>query len=127
LPLAMLANEPLILLEPPPSGEYFLSLFSERGLTPHILFRTASFEMARGLVAGGFGYSLLSTKPAATMSYDGNALVTRPLADETRPSQVVLARRAHAELGAGAEAFAAECRGLFGVASSVIPIEVGGH
>ncbi|WP_246737776.1 hypothetical protein [Nordella sp. HKS 07] len=35
----------------------------------------------RGLVAGGFGYSLLSTKPVATMSYDGNALVTRLLAD----------------------------------------------
>ena len=49
------------------------------------------------------------------MSYDGNALVTRPLSDETRPSQVVLARRAGAELGAGAKAFAAECRGLFGI------------
>jgi len=115
LSLSTLASEPLILLEPPPSGEYFLSLFSDSGLTPHIRFRTASFEMARGLVAHGFGYSLLSTKPAATMSYDGNALVTRPLSDETRPSQVVLARRAGAELGAGAKAFAAECRGLFGI------------
>ncbi|TMJ39029.1 MAG: hypothetical protein E6G87_05215 [Alphaproteobacteria bacterium] len=115
LSLSALASEPLILLEPPPSGEYFLSLFSERGLTPRVRFRTASFEMARGLVAHGFGYSLLSTKPAATMSYDGNALVTRPLSDETRPSQVVLARRAGAELGAGAKAFAAECRGLFGI------------
>ena len=65
------------------------------------------------LVAHGFGYSLLSTKPAATMSYDGNALVTRPLSDETRPSQVVLAHRAGVELGAGAKAFAAECRDLF--------------
>jgi len=115
LSLSALASEPLILLEPPPSGEYFLSLFSERGLTPRVRFRTASFEMARGLVAHGFGYGLLSTKPAATMSYDGNALVTRPLSDETRPSQVVLARRAGAELGAGAKAFAAECRGLFGI------------
>jgi flavin reductase (DIM6/NTAB) family NADH-FMN oxidoreductase RutF/DNA-binding transcriptional LysR family regulator len=115
LSLATLAGEPLILLEPPPSGEYFLSLFSERELTPHIRFRTASFEMARGLVAGGFGYSLLATKPAATMSYDGNALVTRPLSDETRPSRVVLARRPGEELGAGAQAFAAECRGLFGI------------
>lgn len=117
LSLAALANEPLILLEPPPSGEYFLSLFSERGLTPNIRFRTASFEMARGLVAGGFGYSLLSTKPAPTMSYDGNALATRPLADETRPSQVVMARRARAEFGIGAEAFAQECRSLFGVSN----------
>ena len=56
-------------------------------------------------------------RPVYFMSYDGNALVTRPLSDETRPSQVVLARRAHTELGAGAEVFAAECRGLFGVAN----------
>lgn len=118
LSLAALASEPLILLEPPPSGEYFLSLFSERGLTPNIRFRTASFEMARGLVAAGFGYSLLSTKPAATMSYDGNALVTRPLSEATRPSQVVLARRAGAGLGAGAKAFATECRELFNASSS---------
>jgi DNA-binding transcriptional LysR family regulator len=118
LSLSILAEEPLILLEPPPSGDYFLSLFSRKGLVPHIRFRTSSFEMARGLVGGGFGYSLLSTKPAASMSYDGAALVTRPLTERVPPSRVVLARRANWSLSPAAEAFAAECRALFSYPSS---------
>jgi flavin reductase (DIM6/NTAB) family NADH-FMN oxidoreductase RutF/DNA-binding transcriptional LysR family regulator len=113
--LETLANEPLILLEPPPSGSYFLSLFSRKGLVPQIRYRTASFEMARGLVGAGFGYSLLSTKPAASMTYDGAALVTRPLNEIVPPSRVVLARRVNATLSEGAQAFARECQGLFGV------------
>ena len=113
--LAALANEPLILLEPPPSGHYFLSLFSRKGLVPQIRFRTSSFEMVRGLVGAGFGYSLLSTKPASSMSYDGAALVTRPLDETVPPSRVVLAHRTTAQLSDGALAFARECQGLFGV------------
>ncbi|MGE4250390.1 MAG: LysR substrate-binding domain-containing protein [Parvibaculaceae bacterium] len=113
LSLETLAAEPMILLEPPPSGDYFLSLFSRKGLVPQIRFRSASFEMVRGMVGSGFGYSLLSTKPAASMSYDGAALVTRPLAEPVAPSRVVLARRANVRLSPAAEAFAAECRSLF--------------
>ena len=113
LSLEALAEEPLILLEPPPSGDYFLSLFSRKGLVPQIRFRSSSFEMVRGLVGGGFGYSLLSTKPAASMSYDGAALVTRPLTETMPPSRVVLARRTNSSLSPAAEAFAAECRSLF--------------
>ncbi|MGE3876517.1 MAG: LysR substrate-binding domain-containing protein [Parvibaculaceae bacterium] len=116
LSLAALAREPMILLEPPPSGDYFLSLFSRKGLVPHIRFRTSSFEMARGMVGGGFGYSLLSTKPATSMSYDGAALVTRPLTEPMPPSRVVLARRVNSSLSPAAEAFAAECRNLFRMA-----------
>lgn len=113
LSLETLATEPMILLEPPPSGDYFLSLFARLGLVPHIRFRTSSFEMVRGMVGGGFGYSLLSTKPAASMSYDGAALVTRPLTEPQPPSRVVLAKRANSSLSPAAEAFAAECRSLF--------------
>ena len=113
LSLATLAEEPMILLESPPSGDYFLSLFSRKGLVPHIRFRSSSFEMVRGMVGGGFGYSLLSTKPAASMSYDGAALVTRPLTEAMPPSRVVLVRRVNSSLSPAAEAFAAECRGLF--------------
>jgi flavin reductase (DIM6/NTAB) family NADH-FMN oxidoreductase RutF/DNA-binding transcriptional LysR family regulator len=113
LSLELLAAEPMILLEPPPSGEYFLSLFSRKGLVPNIRFRSSSFEMVRGMVGGGFGYSLLSTKPAASMSYDGVALVTRPLTEIVEPSRVVLARRVNSSLSSAAQAFAAECQSLF--------------
>lgn len=118
LSLSTLVEEPLILLEPPPSGDYFLSLFSRKGLVPQIRFRSSSFEMVRGLVGGGFGYSLLSTKPAASMSYDGAALVTRPLIETVPPSRVVLARRVSSTLSPAVEAFAAECRALFRQPSS---------
>jgi DNA-binding transcriptional LysR family regulator len=116
LSLESLAAEPMILLESPPSGEYFLSLFSRKGLVPCIRFRSSSFEMVRGMVGGGFGYSLLSTKPAASMSYDGTALITRPLTETVSPSRVVLARRVNAGLCPAAQAFAAECRRLFRLA-----------
>ena len=49
------------------------------------------------------------------MSYDGAALVTRPLDETVPPSRVVLAHRTTAQLSDGALAFARECQGLFGV------------
>ena len=77
--LEELVNEPLVLLDVEPSRDYFLSLFRDAGLEPHIGYRTRSLEMVRGLVGHGLGYSLLATKPANNMTYDGRALVARPL------------------------------------------------
>lgn len=113
LSLDELAPEPLVLLDAPPSGDYFLSLFRDSGLTPNVRYRARSFEMVRGLVGHGLGYSLLTTKPASNMSYDGCALTTRPLRDETAASHLALAYRSGARLTATAAAFAAECRSLF--------------
>ncbi len=108
-----LAAEPLILLDVVPSREYFLSLFRSRGLEPLVGYRTASFEMVRGLVANGLGYSLLGTKPAHDVSYDGRVLITRPLAGPSAPSRLVLAHLAGHEPSAAAVAFARHCRDFF--------------
>src|SRR5262249_2900750 len=54
-----LAPLPLILLDMPPSGVYFLSLFEKAGLTANVRLRSTSFETVRGLVGHGLGYSLL--------------------------------------------------------------------
>jgi DNA-binding transcriptional LysR family regulator len=113
LSLEELAREPLVLLDAPPSGVYFLSLFTNAGLEPIVRVRTLSFEMVRGLVGHGLGYSLLATKPASAMSYDGRSLTTRPLADETAPSRLVLTTRADGELTPAAAAFRANCLTLF--------------
>jgi flavin reductase (DIM6/NTAB) family NADH-FMN oxidoreductase RutF len=112
--LETLVGEPLALLDAEPSRDYFLSLFRERGLTPFVGYRTASFEMVRGLVGHGLAYSLLATKPANSMSYDGRALVTRPLAYPVASSRLVLARLARRPMDAGAQAFAQHCRAFFG-------------
>lgn len=113
--LDALVQEPLILLDVEPSREYFLSLFRDRGLEPFVGYRTSSFEMVRGLVGHGLGYSLLATKPANNISYDGRALVTRSLTSEVENSHLVLAHLASRSMDASALAFAGHCRALFGV------------
>lgn len=111
--LVDLADEPLILLDAPPSGDYFLALFASQGLAPNVRYRSSSFEMVRGLVGRGLGYALLATRPASGLSYDGRALTARPLADETEPSHIALATRMGDTPGPAVCAFAEQCRLLF--------------
>ena len=106
-----LLSKRLILLDAPPSGDYFLSLFDGVG-EPTIACRSRSFEMVRGMVAHGLGYSLLSTKPASSMSYDGKALISRPLAGSPPASAVSLCHRPGVQ-NADAECFLKHCAGQF--------------
>ena len=112
--LADLVERPMVLLDASPSRDYFLSLFDGIG-EPRVAYRTASFEMVRGMVAHGLGYSLLATKPASSMSYDGKALVTRPLADSVESSRLVLSQRRNVELTKSTEAFVWHCVQIFGL------------
>lgn len=90
--LADLVDEPMVLLDLPPSRTYFPSLFEECGLTPRIAYRSPSFEMVRSMVGNGFGFSLLGTKPASATAYDGTAVAARPLAEPLTPSRLCVAR-----------------------------------
>ena len=109
-----LAGEPMVLLSAPPSRDYFLSLLTGAGVEPNVAFQTTNFEMVRGMVGHGLGYSLLATRPAGDLTYDGRPLATRPLVSEAGPSRVVLAYRRGAELSKAAEEFAWLCRDVFG-------------
>lgn len=111
--LEALRGESLILLDSPPSGDYFLSIFENAGITPRVDYRTSSFEVVRGLVGRGLGFSLLATKPASNMTYDGRALATVKLDHDAPGSRVVLATRQGARLSPVAEAFAGHCRDFF--------------
>ncbi len=86
-----LAEQPMILLQRPPSEQYFTSLFSELGLTPRIKFKTPSFEMVRGFVGRGLGYSILITRPDTDRTYDGSSVVAVPLLEEVTPGRIVMA------------------------------------
>ncbi len=108
-----LVSEPLVLLDVDPSHDYFLSLFRERGLEPTIGMQTSSIEVLRGLVGHGLGYSLLATKPANSVSYDGRALGARPLTYPVSNSRLVLARTARSRQDARVEALAQHCRAFF--------------
>src|SRR5271168_2767144 len=110
-----LLQEPLVLLDMEPSRSYFLSLFRDRGLTPLVGYRTRSLEMVRGFVGHGLGYGILATKPANNMTYDGRALLARPLSDAVKNSHLVLATLAGRNLSPMGLEFAAHCRAFFGV------------
>ena len=74
-------------------------------------------EMVRGLVGHGLGYSLLATKPANNMTYDGRALVARPLTGAAKNNRLVLAALRGRSMSPLALEFAEHCRSLFGVNS----------
>ena len=108
-----LAKLPMILLQRPPSEQYFVSLFRELGLEPNIRFRTPSFEMVRGFVGQDLGFSILITQPATDATYDGASVVARPLAEEVSPGRIVLATVRGRKPKAAADRFAELCRRFF--------------
>ena len=108
-----LADYPMVLLDGTPSADYFTGILEKSGVTPRIGHRSASFEMVRGLVGHGLGYTLLATKPASPMTYDGQALVSRRLVAEFQPSRVVLVRRMNTEESELALEFQSICKEFF--------------
>ncbi|MDX1512274.1 MAG: LysR family transcriptional regulator [Gammaproteobacteria bacterium] len=113
LSLRDLASEPLILLDLPHSRDYFRGMFLRSGIEPRVMHRSLSFEMVRGLVANGHGYSILNLRPHADSSYDGAPVVCRPLKDDLASLSIVLASVRGARLTRRAELFAAHCRKHF--------------
>ena len=108
-----LAEEPMVLLDAPPSADYFVGLMRAAGVEPLIAHRSISFEMVRGLVGHGLGYGLLVTKPASDMTYDGLKLVVRPLVGQQVPSSIIIAHRKNETLSAPARRFVECCLEVF--------------
>jgi DNA-binding transcriptional LysR family regulator len=90
--LAELADDPLVLLDLPHTGEYFRSLFAQVGVTPQVRHRTQGYETVRSLVAAGHGYAVLNQRPVHDTTYAGGAVVTLPLRDDLEPLEIVLVR-----------------------------------
>ena len=72
----------------------------------------------RGMVAHGLGYSLLATRPASSMSYDGKALVTRPLRDQVPSGRLVLCQRRGGVLDRATSRFREHCISILKAASA---------
>jgi len=90
--LEALAEEPFILLDIPPSREYFLGLFRSAGLKPKIRYSSLSLETIRGMVDQGLGYSVLVTRPLFDTTYDGELVVMKPIGSRVTPSSIGVAR-----------------------------------
>lgn len=107
--MAELIDEPMILLDLPHSREYFQSIFLALGLEPRIEHRSASPHMVRGLVANGFGYSLLNARLKHDRALDGKPFRAVPLRDPIAPLKVGVATPAGLTPTRAAAAFAEHC------------------
>ncbi len=114
LSLTDLRDEPLVLLDVPPSRDYFTGLFHKAGQEPNVAFSSASLEMVRGLVGQGLGYSLLVTRPHGDHTYDGCRIEARPLSHDSATSVICLARLAQTRPTRLMDAFTAFCQTWFG-------------
>src|SRR5687768_9464990 len=100
------------LFRSPFSREYFIGVFTERGLQPNVQYRSSSYETVRAMVAQDHGYSLLHQRPATDSTYAGGRVVAVPLADEVRPLRVVVASLQSMRMSRRASAFAERCRAV---------------
>ena len=106
-------DEPFVLLALPGSRDYFLSLFYGLGLRPQVAHESPSFEMVRGLVANGYGYSVMHSRPVNDIALDGIHLIYRPVADSLRPTRLGLLRRKDLRERRITGMFAAHCQTWF--------------
>lgn len=90
--LRELAGLPMVMLDVLPSRSYFRNLLAAHAVAPQIAFASPSIELVRGLVARGLGFSLLITRPAGDLSYEGLPLAIRPIDDVVEPGRLLLAR-----------------------------------
>ena len=61
--LEELSDRAMVLLDLPQTHDYFMRLFSVRGLRPTIAHSSRSSEIVRALVSQGYGFSILNIKP----------------------------------------------------------------
>lgn len=112
--LADLVEEPLVLLGLPHSRDYFLSVFRNLGLEPRVAHETPAFEMVRGLVANGYGYSIMHSRPVSDRALDGRRLVYRPVREPARSHRLGVARLAGGRMTRAAALFVEFCREQLG-------------
>ncbi|MGF7162990.1 DNA-binding transcriptional LysR family regulator [Rhodoligotrophos appendicifer] len=107
-----LMHEPFILLDMPLSREYFLSLFQREGLTPTIAARSDYPETVRSYVASGFGFSLLTARPANKAALDGKPLAYVALEGDYNPMVLGIASLKGLRKTQSARVFEAYCRSV---------------
>lgn len=111
--LAELADEPMVLLDSPPSAENTLAIYRSRGVDPKVAYRARSFETARSLVGRGFGYAFMVQRPADSMTYDGGSVARLEIDDDIPAARLMLLVSARARLNDRTRAFIEHCETHF--------------
>lgn len=103
--LSDLSGERVILEDFPVTLDYFLDMFRRQRLDIGESQKVSSFEMQRGLVAGGWGVGLSCVRPWSDTSYDGSALVCRLLDHVETSQRIVVAHLGEKTLSSAARRF----------------------
>jgi DNA-binding transcriptional LysR family regulator len=77
-----LSSKPMIMLDLPYTRDYFLGLFKSHGLEPEVAHSTRSAEIAKALVEGEFGYTILNIRPR-NYSDDNTRYKALPISDKS--------------------------------------------
>jgi DNA-binding transcriptional LysR family regulator len=75
------AAHPYILITVDEAEQSTLRYWRKTGMEPNIAFRTSSMEALRGLVAHGFGVTILSDMVFRPWSLEGRRIEARPILD----------------------------------------------
>ncbi len=89
-----LCSMPLLLLNLS-SESYFEDLFALHNLKPNISYRIRTFEMVRGLVGAGLGYSFGRLPIKVEHAYDGSLLKRKRLLEYVPAASVCLVKPLH--------------------------------
>ncbi len=103
--LADVAAHPYIMLTVDEGETSTLRYWNVAGVMPNIAFRTSTLEALRGLVAHGFGVTILSDIVYRPWSLEGRRIEARPVADIVPPMEVGLVSRRDERLSPVAYAF----------------------
>lgn len=86
-----LADEDVVLLDVPPSGEHVMAMFESAGIQPRLRWRSMVGETVREMVAQGLGFSIMNVWPGMEASFAAAGIAAVPIADATPPNAVVAA------------------------------------
>jgi DNA-binding transcriptional LysR family regulator len=87
--LGHLRNDPMVLLDAPPSSNHAYFCCARAGFTPHVVYRARTYETARSFVGRGFGWTLLLQRPSASVTYEGHPVVVKDIGAPTLPPVAV--------------------------------------
>lgn len=103
--LADIAEYPYILATVDEGESSAMRYWRSAGQEPKVVFRTSSMESLRGLVAHGFGVTILSDMIYRAWSLEGRRIEARPIADAIPPMELGLIWRADSDLSLAARSF----------------------
>jgi DNA-binding transcriptional LysR family regulator len=77
--LADLRDDPMVLLDAPPSAGHAMACCQLAGFVPEIAYRARTYETARAFVGRGLGWTMLLQRPSADVTYEGRPVVVREI------------------------------------------------